>query len=65
MNVMSNMMQDKNATLSKSVTIINSIITSFESSRTPESFSEIWQSIQQFAVDNNITIDIPYQARGL
>lgn len=61
---MSNMMQDKNATLGKAVTIINSIITSFESLRTPESFSEIWQSIQKFADDNNITIDIPYQARG-
>lgn len=39
-------MQDKNATLGKSVVIIKSIIKTFESSRTAESFIEIWQSIK-------------------
>jgi len=58
------MMQDKNATLGKSSVIINSIITSFQSSRTAESFIEIWQSIKKFE-DDNILIDIPHQARGL
>uniref|UniRef100_A0A2S2QNB5 Zinc finger MYM-type protein 1 n=1 Tax=Sipha flava TaxID=143950 RepID=A0A2S2QNB5_9HEMI len=62
-NVLSNMMQDKNATLGKSVVIIKSIITSFESSRTAESFIEIWQSIKKFADDNNISLDIPFQAQ--
>ena len=57
-------MQDKNATLGKAVEIINSVITSFETSRTPDSFTDLWQSIQQFADENNVTIEIPYQARG-
>lgn len=67
-NVVSNMMQDKNATLSnpyQSVVIIKSIITSFKSSQAAGSFIEIWQSIKKFADDNNILIDIPYQGRGL
>jgi len=58
------MMQEENATLGKAVVIINSVITSFETSRTPDSFTDLWQSIQQFAVENNVTIEIPYQARG-
>lgn len=40
-NVLSNMMQDKNATLGKSVVMIKRIITRFKSSQTAESFMEI------------------------
>lgn len=57
-------MQDKNATLGKAVKIINNTIATFENYRSPESFTEIWQSVQLFANENNISIDIPYQARG-
>jgi len=60
------MMQDTNSTSGKSVVIIKSIISNFESSRTAESFIiEIWQSIKKFADDNNTLMDILYQARGL
>lgn len=45
--------------------IINNVITSFENSCTPDNFAEIWKSVQTFADDNNVTIDIPHQARGL
>jgi len=58
------MMQEKTATLGKSVKIINSTVATFESFRSPESFSEIWQSVQLFTKENNISIDIPHQARG-
>jgi len=60
------MMQDKNTTLGESRCDNKySIITSFQSSQTAESFIEIWQSIKKFADDNNILIDIPHQARSL
>lgn len=43
------MLQDKNATLGKSAKLINSVIKSIEASRTSESFSSMWTSIQTFA----------------
>lgn len=64
-DVLSNMIQDKNATLWKSVVILKSIITSVESSRTTESFIEIWQSLRKFTDDNGILMYTPYQALGL
>jgi len=63
-SLMSNMMQDKNATFGKAVVIINTVKTSFETSRTADSFTDLWQSIRQFANENNVTIEIPYQVRG-
>ncbi|KAL4091985.1 hypothetical protein QTP88_026579 [Uroleucon formosanum] len=62
-NVLSNMLQDKNATLGKSAKLINSVIKSFEDSRTSESFSSMWTSIQIFAKVHGISIDVPSQAK--
>jgi len=63
-NILSNMFQDKNATLGKSAKLINNVIKSIEDSRTSESFSSIWTSIQTFAKEHGISIDIPSQAKG-
>lgn len=63
-NVLSNMLQDKNATLGKSAKLINSVIKSIEETRTSESFSSMWTSIQKFAKVHGISIDIPSLAKG-
>ncbi|KAL4104378.1 hypothetical protein QTP88_019679 [Uroleucon formosanum] len=62
-NILSNMFQDKNATLGKSAKLINNVIKSIEDSRTSESFSSIWTSIQTFAKEHGISIDIPSQPK--
>jgi len=59
------MLQDTNATLGKLAKLINSVIKSFENSRTSESFSSMLTSIQTFAKVHNISIDIPSQAKGV
>lgn len=45
---------DKNATLEKSAKLMNNVIKSIEDSRTSESFSNMWTSIQTFAKEKHL-----------
>lgn len=58
------MLQDKNATVGKSATIINGVIKCFQDSPTFDSFSNIWTSTQTFAQEHGISVDITSQTKG-
>lgn len=64
-NVLSNTLQNKNGTLGKSATVINGVIKVFQDSRTSNNISTIWVSIQNFAQEHGISINIPSQAKGM
>jgi len=59
MNILSNSLQSKTATLGKSKNIIESVIKTFETSRTDEEFHNVWKKIVNFADENNINLQIP------
>lgn len=59
MNILSNSLQSKTATLGKSKNIIESVIQTFETSRTDEEFHNVWKKIVKFADENNINLQIP------
>jgi hypothetical protein len=59
MNIISNSLQIKTATLGKSKNIIEFIIKTFEKLRTDEEFHNVWKKIVKFADENNINLQIP------
>lgn len=59
MNILSNSLQSKTATLGKFKNIIESVIKTFETSRTDEEFHNVWKKIVKFADENNTNLQIP------
>ncbi|XP_060851596.1 zinc finger MYM-type protein 1-like [Rhopalosiphum padi] len=58
-NILSNLMQEKKATLGKSVNLINSIIKTFENDRCSEKFKTVWTEVIALAKEFNISLEIP------
>ncbi|KAL4089356.1 hypothetical protein QTP88_024403 [Uroleucon formosanum] len=57
-NILSNLMQEKKATLGKSVNLINSIIKTFENDRCSEKFKTVWTEDIALAKEFNISLEI-------
>jgi len=57
-NILSNLMQEKKATLGKSVNLINSIIKTFENDRCSEKFKTVWTEVIALAKEFNISLEI-------
>ncbi|CAI6372425.1 unnamed protein product [Macrosiphum euphorbiae] len=55
-NVLSNKLQCKSATLGNSSNVVQSIITTFENMRSDREFTEIWQTITKLANENNVEL---------
>lgn len=58
MNILSNSLQSKTAILGKSKYSIESVIQTFETSRTDEEFHNVWKKIVKFTDENNINQQI-------
>ncbi|KAF0691097.1 zinc finger MYM-type protein 1-like, partial [Aphis craccivora] len=58
-NILTNKLQEKTATLGKASNLIEGIIASFGSLRTSVAFSELWGEISLFLNEHNILIEIP------
>ncbi|KAL4108079.1 hypothetical protein QTP88_018334 [Uroleucon formosanum] len=61
-NILSNQLQSKTATLGNAANVIKSVIKSFEDLRNPVAFSQMWREILQFCEDHNLTIEKPFQS---
>lgn len=57
-NVLSNQLQSKSATLGTSSNIIQSVISTFENQRNEDSFFKLWEQIKEFAQLNQITLEL-------
>ncbi|XP_060857951.1 zinc finger MYM-type protein 1-like [Metopolophium dirhodum] len=57
-NILSNQLQNKKATLGNSGKIIKGVIASFKHLRSDEAFDKFWQKVQDFANKNNILLTI-------
>lgn len=57
-NISSNQLQSKKATLGNSVNLINGVIRTFETDRCTDKFKIIWKNIKEFANNLNISLDI-------
>jgi len=55
-NILSNQLQNKKATLGNSGKIIKGVIASFKNLRSGEAFDKFWQKVQDFANKNNILL---------
>lgn len=55
-NILSNQLQNKKATLGNSGKIIKGVIASFKNLRSDEAFDKFWQKVQDFANKNNIVL---------
>jgi len=55
-NVLSNKLQSKSATLGNSSNVVQSVITTFENMRSDSEFTEIWQTITKLANENNVEL---------
>lgn len=54
-----NMFQEKTATLGKSVTLIKSVLKTFQDDRSTICvFNDLWLEIQNFCLKNNVPLDI-------
>lgn len=58
-NVLSNQLQSKSATLGTSSSMIKSIISTFENQRNEDVFFKLWEQIKEFAQVNQITLELP------
>lgn len=58
-NILSNKLQSKAATLGNSSSVIQSVITTFENMRSDEEFVRFWDKITIFTEHNNISLEIP------
>lgn len=55
-NVLSNKLQSKSATLGNSSNVVQSVITTFKNMRSDSEFTEIWQTITKLANENNVEL---------
>lgn len=58
-NILSNQLQKKTETLGNAANLINGVITTFEKNRSCEYFSILWQQIEVFSNDNDISLNVP------
>lgn len=56
-NVLSNQLQNKNATLGNSGNTIKGVIASFKDIRSDKAFDRFWKKVQDFMNKNEISID--------
>lgn len=57
-NILSNHLQQKQATLGKAVNLVNGVIKTFENNRTDESFNGVWTEISSYAKKLDISLEI-------
>jgi len=57
-NILSNQLQKKKEILGNAANLINGIIRSFENNRSCEYFSILWQQIEVFCDDNDISLNV-------
>lgn len=55
-NILSNKLQMKTATLGQAANTIDGVIQTFEKSRNAESFLDLWESIEEFSKKHNINL---------
>ncbi|XP_060875689.1 uncharacterized protein LOC132948975 [Metopolophium dirhodum] len=58
-NILSNKLQNTNGTLGEAACLINGIINTFENSRNSDSYSDVWNAIVTFSLENNIDLEMP------
>jgi len=58
-NVLSNKLQQKTATLGKTAGIIKAVIETFEKKRNDDSFLLLWRKIKEFADNHEISLEVP------
>lgn len=63
-NILSNQLQSKTATLGNASNIIKSVIKSFEDLRTSECFSSMWREILAFLEKHKLTSEIFLQSQS-
>lgn len=61
-NVLSNKLQQKTATLGKAAGIIKAVIETFEKKRNDDSFLVLWRKIKEFAENHNISLEVPLKS---
>jgi len=59
-HILSNKLQYTNRTLGEVACLINGIINTFKNSKHLDSFSDIWNEIFRFSVENNIDLTREY-----
>lgn len=64
-NILSTQLQLKGTTLGRSVNLIKGIISTLENNRSAEHFSQLWDNIEKFCFEHNISINIPLQGNNL
>lgn len=57
-NILSNHLQQKQATLGKAVNLINGVIKTFENNRNDENFKIVWTEISSYAKKLDISLEI-------
>jgi len=57
--ILSCKLQMKNETLGKAANTVIGVIKTFEDSRNSESFSNLWEEIENFSIENCIDLQIP------
>lgn len=63
-NVLSNQIQSKSATLGTSSSMIQSVISTFENQRNEDGFLKLWEQIKEFAQVNQITLELPNSGKN-
>lgn len=58
-NILSNKLQEKTATLGKASQVINSVIATLESNSSDQYFLSMWTKISEFSLENNLVQEIP------
>lgn len=57
-NILSNNLQQKQATLGKAVNLVNGVIKTFENNRNNETFNGVWTEISSYAKKLGISLEI-------
>jgi len=57
--ILSCKLQMENETLGKAANTVIEVIKTFEDSRNSESFSNLWEEIENFSIENSIDLQIP------
>ena len=63
-NILSNQLQQKTATLGNTGVTVNGVIESFRKKRNSAEFSKLWQNIVNFANKNKISLEAPSLCKG-
>jgi len=63
-NILSNQLQQKTATLGNAAVTVNGVIESFRKKQNAAEFSKLWQNIVNFANKNKISLEAPSLCKG-